>query len=73
MPKKQKRTEAEIHALIVKEAKIRLRCTDFAPEFTIHEVRDPASNWEVRIAGGADGWPPQLFASVQGGGRPSAP
>jgi hypothetical protein len=31
MPKKQKRTEQEIHAMIVTDAKIRLGCRDFAP------------------------------------------
>ena len=30
MPKKQKRTEAEVHAMIVRDAKIRLGCADFA-------------------------------------------
>ncbi len=57
MPKKPKRPEADVHAMIVKDSKMRLGCTDFAPEFTIHEVRDPAGNWEIRLVGTADGWP----------------
>jgi hypothetical protein len=40
MPKKQKRTEAEIHAMIVQDVKIRLGCADFAPDFTLHAVHD---------------------------------
>jgi len=58
MPKKRKLTEQDVHAMIVKDAKMRLGCADFAPDFTIHEVRDPAANWDVRSAG-TDGWPPE--------------
>jgi len=58
MPKKPKRPEADIRAMIVKDSKMRLGCSDFAPEFTIYEVRNPAGNWEVRIAGDTEGWPP---------------
>ena len=38
MPKKPKRPEAEIHAMIVSDAKIRIGCKDFAPEFTLHRT-----------------------------------
>ena len=55
VPKKPKRTEPEIHALIVKEAKYRLGCKDFEPEFMLHK-RPPktgggagdSANWDVR-------------------------
>jgi len=56
--KKPKRPEVEIHAMIVTDAKMRLGCADFAPDFPIHEVRDPSANWDVRVAGDADGWLP---------------
>jgi len=36
MPKKQKRTGREVHAMIVRDAKIPLSCRDFEPEFTLH-------------------------------------
>ncbi len=35
MPKKRKLTEQDVHAMIVKDAKMRLGCADFAPDFTI--------------------------------------
>ena len=41
MAKKQQLTEAEIHTLIVKEAKYRLGCTDFKPEFTLRPIEPP--------------------------------
>jgi len=47
MPKKPKLPEPEIHAMIVTQAKRRLGCTDFEPDFTLHE-RVPGS-------GGASG------------------
>jgi len=71
MPKKPNRAEQDVHAMIVRDAKMRLGCSDFAPEFTIHEIRNPAGNWEVRITGEADDWPPNCAQGVQGGGRPS--
>jgi len=36
MPKKQKRTEQEVHAMIISDAKTRLGCKDFEPDFTLH-------------------------------------
>jgi hypothetical protein len=59
VPKKQKRTEAEIHAMIVRDAKMRLGCTDFAPEFTLHRTdvdptRYPSANWDVQEARNVD-------------------
>ena len=65
MPKKQKRTEAEVRAMIVRDAKQRVGCQAFAPEFTLHE-RAPGSgagsgdsaNWDVRETRNADTWAP---------------
>ena len=57
MPKKQKRTEAEVHAMIMKDSKMRLGCADFAPDFTLHETRHPTANWDVHSAHDADDWP----------------
>ena len=57
MPKKPKRPEAEIHAMIEREAKMRLGCADFGPDFTIQETRDPRANWEARGVDPA-GWLP---------------
>jgi len=48
MPKKQKRPKAEIHAMIVKDTKIRLGCSDFAPDFTIKETRSETTNSNVQ-------------------------
>jgi hypothetical protein len=55
----QKRTEQEIHTMIVADAKIRLGCKDFAPEFTLHRTDvDPAAypraNWDVHETRNAD-------------------
>ena len=56
MPKKQKCTEAEAHAMIVTDAKIRLGCADFAPEFTVHATHDSLANWDVQETHNADTW-----------------
>ncbi len=37
MPKKPKRPGMEVQAIIVTDAKMRLGCVDFAPDFTIHD------------------------------------
>jgi len=58
MPKKQKRTEQEIHAMIVKDSKTRLGCTDFAPDFTLHEAHDQMANGDVHSTRNVDDWPP---------------
>jgi hypothetical protein len=63
MPKKPKRSEAEIHAMIVKDAKIRIGCKDFEPDFTLHRIEDdprtfPHSNWNVASVSNADTWKP---------------
>ena len=58
MPKKQKRTEAEIHAMIVRDSKMRLGCADFAPDFELSETRDPLANWDVHSARNVDDWAP---------------
>ena len=62
MPKKQKRTEQEIHAMIVTDAKIRLGCADFAPEFTLGKAHGQAANWAVSETSNADSWPPDCAA-----------
>src|SRR2546428_11962984 len=58
MLKKQKRAEAEIHDMIVRDAKIRLGCADFAPEFTLHATHDSMANWDVQETRNADAWAP---------------
>jgi hypothetical protein len=63
MPKKQKRPEQEVHAMIVRDAKIRLGCADFDPEFTLHRTdvdptRYPNANWDVQETRNADAWAP---------------
>jgi len=58
MPKKPKRSEAEVHAMIVKDAKIRIGCAEFAPDFTLHKVHDPRANWDVESARNVEAWPP---------------
>ena len=44
--------------MIVRDAKMRLGCADFAPDFTLHEIRDTTANWDVDSVRNADGWPP---------------
>jgi hypothetical protein len=58
VPKKQKRTEAEVHDMIAREVKIRLGCKDFAPDFTLWHVQDDRANWDVHSARNVDDWPP---------------
>lgn len=64
MLKKQKLSEPAIHALIVKEAKYRIGCKDFEPDFTLRRVEDdrsgvyPHGNWDVESFRNADAWPP---------------
>jgi len=72
MLKKQKRTEQEVHAMIVGDSKMRIGCSDFAPDFTLHETRDPAANWDVQSALNVDDWPPdcaQAFKEAVGRAR----
>ena len=64
MPKKLKRSEVDVHAMIVKDAKMRLGCADFAPEFTLHRTevdptRYPAANWDVDGVQNAELWRPE--------------
>ena len=54
MPKKPKRSEVEVHATIVQDAKIRIGCADFAPEFTLHQAHDQWANWDVHETRDAD-------------------
>jgi len=58
MPKKPTRTEAEIHAMIVKEAKVRIGCAEFAPDFTLGKRHDPRANWDVESARNVEAWAP---------------
>src|SRR2546430_12911948 len=57
MPRKQERTEQEVHAMIVQDSKMRFGCADFAPAFALYETRDPAANWDARIESNAGEWP----------------
>ena len=62
MPKKQKLTEQEVHAHIIKEARYRLGCKNFEPGFTFHRTevdptRYPSANWDVQSARNVDSWP----------------
>lgn len=41
MPKRPKLPEAELRVLIVKEARYRLGCEEFAPEFTLYRLAPP--------------------------------
>ena len=59
MPKKQKRTEQEVHTMIVKDSAMRLGCAGFAPAFTLHETRDQWANWDVHSARNVDDWSPE--------------
>ena len=61
MPKKQKRTETEVRAMIERDAKQRLGCQEFEPEFTLHQTdvdptRYPSANWDVQETRNADTW-----------------
>jgi hypothetical protein len=63
MPKKQKCTEAEVHSMIVRDAKQRLGCAEFAPDFTLHRTDVdptgyPSANWDVQDARNVDTWAP---------------
>jgi hypothetical protein len=54
MPKREKRTEQEVHAMIVRDAKIRLGCADFAPEFTLHATHGSLANSDVQETRNSD-------------------
>ena len=63
MPKKQRRTQQESHDVIVKDAKMRLGCKDFEPEFTLHRTdedptRYPRANWDVESVLNVEAWKP---------------
>jgi len=53
MPKREKRTEQEVHAMIVRDAKIR-GCADFAPEFTLDATHGSLANWDVQETRNSD-------------------
>jgi len=71
MARKKKLTEPEIHALIMKEAKYRIGCKDFEPDFTLHRVEDdrsgvyPQGNWDVQSVVNADTWLPDCAQAFQ--------
>jgi len=70
MPKKKRLTEPEVHALITKEARYRLGCEDFAPDFTLHQTevdrtRYPNANWDVLEMHNSDAWLPDA-RGIQG-------
>ncbi len=58
MPRRVKQTEQEVHAVIVRDTKMRLGCADVAPDFTIHETLDQWANWDVQSATSVDDWKP---------------
>src|SRR5437773_2632662 len=72
MPKKQKRTEQEIHDMIVSDARFPLGCKDFEPDFTLNE-RAPGSgggsgesaNWGVRETRNAETWAPACASAFR--------
>ena len=63
MPKKQRKTEQEIRGVILEDVKIRLGCSDFEPDFTLHRTdvdptRYPTANWDVQSARNIENWKP---------------
>jgi hypothetical protein len=44
--------------MIVRDSKMRLGCTDFAPDFTLSETHDQTANWDVSETRNADAWLP---------------
>ena len=70
MLKKPKLTEREIHAMIVSDAKIRIGCRDFEPEFTLHRTdvdptRRSSANWDVEGAQNVEAWKPECAEAFQ--------
>lgn len=63
MPKKKQLTEAEAHALILKEARYRQGCEGFTPVFTLRRAepdtsgRYPRANWDAELGERAASWP----------------
>ncbi len=55
--------EAAVHAMVVRDAKMRLGCDDFEPEFTLHRThvdptRYPSANWDVESTRNSEAWKP---------------
>ncbi len=77
MSKKQKRAEQEIHDMVARDAKMRLGCQDFEPEFTLHRTNEdstsyPSANWDVDSARNVEAWKPdcaQAFKEAVAGAR----
>jgi hypothetical protein len=44
--------------MIVADAKIRLGCADFAPDFSLHETRDAVANWDLHSTRNVETWAP---------------
>ena len=65
MPKKPQRPEAEVHAMIVTDAKMRLGCADFAPDFTLGKAHGQPANWEVAAMRDAASWPSDCAQAFQ--------
>lgn len=70
MPKKPKRPEVEIHAMILAEVKIRIGCKDFDPDFTLHRAdvdstRYPSANWDLEGARNVAAWKPDCAQAFQ--------
>jgi len=65
VPKKQKRTEHEVHAMIVQDSKLRLGCADFTPDFTLYETGDPLANWTAHGARNLEDWPPDCVQALK--------
>ena len=70
MPKKKKLTEPEIHAMILKDMKIRLGCKNFEPEFTLHRTDVDltcylSANWDVEGARNVEAWKPDCTEAFQ--------
>ena len=59
--------------MIVRDAKMRLGCADFGPDFTLHETRDQLANSDVHTVRNVDDWPPdcaQAFKEAAARARP---
>lgn len=56
--------------MIVRDATMRLGCSDFAPEFTLHRAdedptRYPSANWDVESARPVETWKPDCAQAFQ--------
>lgn len=63
MPKNKTLSEPELHAMIAREAKVRLGCAEFAPQFSLYKgAPDPHAQWpancDVQDARNVAEWKP---------------